>query len=191
MSRSFAYRLALIVCTFAAVLAITPAGAAAADRWSIVVSTAPTNPQDIWFAASGSNASGWLGGGNVCLVGPLAQGLGVGDHATIKLDVVSAGIFGVDGTPVAPGTYVAPAGTEFPARTFEMVVGRTFFVITRGFVVESNLPFLPKGTTTSLMLTFDTILGRTSQDVVAWTSTPAGFVPFLNEGVMMTNLRRR
>jgi hypothetical protein len=72
-----------------------------------------------------------------------------------------------------------------------MVVGRTFFVITQGFVVESNLPFLPKGTTTSLMLTFDTILGRTSQDVVAWTSTPAGFVPFLNEGVMMTNLRRR
>jgi hypothetical protein len=174
-----------------AVLALAPAtGAApAADRWSIVVTTAPTNPQDIWFAANGSNTSGWLGGGNVCLVWPLAQGLTKNDHATIKVDVESAGIFGVDGTPVAPGSYVAPAGTDYPARTFEVVPGQTFFVITQGQVIESNIAFLPKGATLRLMLTFDTIMGRATQEVAAWMATPSGFVPFLNEGPMMTNLR--
>src|SRR5688572_14040139 len=85
----------------------------AAPRWSVVVTTAPHSPQDVWFTATGNNVDGWHGGGCLCL-GPLAQGLGPGDHATVLIDVVDGGVFGVDGTPVLPGTYIAPGATFDP-----------------------------------------------------------------------------
>src|SRR5215207_4344352 len=75
-----------------------------APRWSVVLTTAPHWPQDVWFTGTGNNTDGWRGGGCLCL-GGLAQGLGPGDHATILIDVLEGGVYGVDGTPVPPGTY--------------------------------------------------------------------------------------
>ncbi|MCI0463221.1 MAG: hypothetical protein L0Z62_40255 [Gemmataceae bacterium] len=181
-----------------------PAQPASEPRWSIVLSTAPDHPQDIWFAAMGNNTVGWQGGGCICL-GPLAQGLGPGDHATILIEVLEAGLFGIDGLPVPPGTYFAPGipdpfgprdgpGEELPGRDFDMVVGCTFYVITRGYVVESNLDRfgIPKGITTLNMFTFDfdpTNLGWSDQLAVIWFDFGFGFFPFLDEGVLMTNVQ--
>src|SRR3954454_16285159 len=139
----------------ALVLAVLPAwstahaGPPTEPRWSVVLTTAPHHPQDVWFTATGNNTEGWVGGGCLCL-GPLAQGLGPGDHATILVEVIEAGVFGIDGTPVPPGTHFAPGipdplgprdgpGEELPGRNFDMVVGRTFYVITISDVVASNL----------------------------------------------------
>jgi hypothetical protein len=171
-------------------------------RWSLVVTTAPHHPQDVWFTATGNNTDGWHGGGCLC-IGPLAQGLGPGDHATILIDVVEAGVFGIDGTPVAPGTYIAPGvsvvrprtgpAEELSDREFEMEEGRTFYVIAESYIVESNIPELPPaGTTLSTMFTFDfdpTNLGRSENLAVIWADFGFGFFPFLNEGVLMTNVR--
>jgi len=171
-------------------------------RWSIALTTAPHHPQDVWFTATGNNADGWQGGGCLCL-GPLAQGLGPGDHATILIDVVEAGVFGIDGTPVEPGTYTAPGvsvvrprtgpGEELSDQEFEMVVGGTFYVIVEAYIVESNIAELPPaGSTLSSMFTFDfdpTNLGRSENLAVNWFDFGGGFFPFLNEGVLMTNVR--
>jgi hypothetical protein len=165
-----------------------PASAASTDRWSIVISTARQLPQDVWIAANGNNTVGWRGGGVVCL-GPLAQGFAPGDHATIQERVVAAGVLGIDGTPVPPGDYVAP-GIELPDREFDVVAGKTFFVILSGKVVESNIPGIAVGSTSRIMFTFDMALGRNDVPVVAWFGTPTGFFPFLNEGIMMVNLTR-
>jgi hypothetical protein len=182
-----------------------PAGALTEPRWSVVLSTAPHHPQDVWFAASGNNTVGWNGGGCLCL-GPLAQGLGPGDHATILVDVLEAGVFGIDGLPVPPGTYFAPGipvpfgprngpGEELPGRTFDMVVGRTFYMILEGYIVESNLDRfgLPAGLVVRSMFTFDldpNNLGRSDQLSVNWFDFGFGFFPFLDEGVLMTNVQR-
>ena len=192
----------------AAALTAPPARTATSDapptapRWSVVLTTAPHSPQDVWFTATGNNADGWRGGGCLC-IGPLAQGLGPGDHATILIDVVDGGVFGVDGTPVEPGTYVAPGATidpdapsgpgeELPDREFKMTVGRTFYVIVDAVVVESNIPGLPAGATFRSMFTFDfdpDNLARTENLSVNWVDFGFGFFPFLNEGVLMTNVR--
>src|SRR4051812_45521688 len=107
--RPFALLLAAFcVLAFAALIPLSPARAATsaaratAPRWSVVLSTAPHAPQDVWFVTEGNNDGGWRGGGCLCL-GPLAQGLGAGDHITFLIDVVEGGVFGVDGTPVPPG----------------------------------------------------------------------------------------
>jgi hypothetical protein len=154
------------------------------------VSTTPGLPQDVWFAGQGSNATAWKGGGVVCL-GHLAQGFPVGLHATIKVDVVQAGIIGPDGFPVDPGPYVAP-GIELPDLAFEVVEGGTFYVILETFIVNSNIPGLTSGDTGRIMFTFDFDgqLGRVDRVLVAWMDIAGEFVPFLNEGVMMTNVRR-
>ena len=161
-------------------------------------------PQDVWFTATGNNADGWNGGGCLCL-GGLAQGLGPGDHATILIDVVEGGVFGVDGTPVPAGTYTAPGatifrdltgpGAELEDREFDMTPGRTFYVIVNAYIVESNIPELPPaGTMLTSMFTWDfdpDDLGRTENLAVNWFDIPGlGFFPFLNEGVLMTNVRR-
>lgn len=168
----------------------TPTGSPPADRWALVVSTTPGLPQDVWFAGQGSNATAWKGGGVVCL-GHLAQGFPVGLHATIKVDVVQAGIIGPDGFPVDPGPYVAP-GIELPDLAFEVVEGGTFYVILETFIVNSNIPGLTSGDTGRIMFTFDFDgqLGRVDRVLVAWMDIAGEFVPFLNEGVMMTNVRR-
>src|SRR3954469_25180115 len=92
------------------------AGRPAAPRWSVVLTTAPHAPQDVWFTGQGNNTDGWQGGGCLCL-GGLAQGLGPGDHASILIDVVECGVFGVDGTPVPAGTYIAPGPSVIRPRT--------------------------------------------------------------------------
>jgi len=193
--RAFATRQILLGSLVASLASVAmPAGSAAAPpgggRWSIVVSTAPKLPQDVWFAGVGSNQSGWNGGGVICL-GVLAQGIPDGLHATLKVDIVAAGVVGPDGFPVEPGDYVAP-GSELPDRPFTVEEGGTFYVILETYVVNSNIPFLPAGQTGQLMFTFDYdgTLGRADHQVVAWMDTGGEFVPFLNEGVMMTNIRR-
>ncbi len=188
---------------FAAVCSAN-ADSPSAPRWSVVVSTAPHNPQDVWFTTGGNNTDGWRGGGCIC-VGPLAQGLGPGDHATGLIDIFEGGIIGVDGMPVEPGTYFAPGipfplgpkngpGAELPGRDFEVVSGRTFYVAGTNFIVESNLADLglPKGAVVPVMFTFNLDeLGRSEQLAVIWADFGGGFVPFLDEGLLMTNVRFR
>ena len=113
--------------------------------------------------------------------------------------------FGVDGMPVPPGTYFAPGipspfgpkdgpGEELPGREFEMVVGETFYLIMEGYVVESSLDRfgIPQGFRTTFMFTFDfDDLGRSDQLAVNWSDFGFGFFPFLDEGVLMTNVRLR
>jgi len=206
--RPFALVLAAVgvVLVLAALISLSPArgaGPATAPRWSVVVTTAPHAPQDVWFTATGNNDDGWRGGGCLCL-GGLAQGLGPTDHATVLIEVVEGGVFGVDGTPVDPGTYIAPGptvirdrtgpGAELEDRVFEMEEGRTFYVIVNAYIVESNIPELPPaGTMLSSMFTWDfdpDQLGRTENLSVNWFDFGFGFFPFLNEGVLMTNVRQ-
>lgn len=171
-------------------------------RWSVVVSTAPQTPQDVWFTTGGNNTDGWHGGGCIC-VGPLAQGLGPGDHATGLIDIFEGGIIGVDGMPVEPGIYFAPGipfplgpkngpGAELPGRNFEVVAGQTFYVAGTNAIVESNLDALglPKGAVVPVMFTFNLDgLGRSEQQAVIWADFGFGFMPFLDEGLLMTNVR--
>lgn len=185
------------------------AGPAVADpptepRWSVVLSTAPHHPQDVWFTATGNNVDGWHSGGCIC-IGPLAQGLGPGDHATALIDIVEGGVVGIDGLPVPPGTYFAPGipeplgpkdgpGAELPGRDFDVTVGETFYVLGFMEIVESNLDRfgLPRGAVVPVMFTFDfdpENLGRSEALAVIWTDVGIGFMPFLNEGLLMTNVR--
>jgi hypothetical protein len=193
-------------------LARVSAGAPTAPVWSLVITTAPGLPQDVWFTAKGNNTDGWNGGGVLCL-GLLAQGLGPTQHATVDADVVWAGIYGVDGTPVDPGTYTLPGGQLLtdgrtgPAellgpRDYTLTPGKTFFMVFDAYVVESNLADLgiPQGLTVKFMFTFDFdptdpgSYGNRQRYVANWvdfTGTGLFFVPFLNEGVLMTNIRLR
>jgi hypothetical protein len=181
-----------------------------APVWSIVIQTAPQLPQDVWLTGKGNNTDGWTSGGVLCL-GILAQGIGVTQHATVDADVVSAGIYGVDGMPVPPGTYTLPGGTLMtdgrtgPAellgpRDYTLTPGKTFFVIFDAYVINSNIGLLPKGTSTKFMFTFDfdpddpDSYGYNVNYVANWadfTGTGDFFVPFLNEGLLMTNVRLR
>jgi hypothetical protein len=213
MNRSISRRPFALVLVAVGVVLVLPAlilsspaqdaGPATAPRWSVVVTTAPHAPQDVWFTATGNNDDGWHGGGCLCL-GGLAQGLGPTDHATVLIDVVEGGVFGVDGTPVDPGMYTAPGatvirdrtgpGAELEDREFAMLEGRTFYVIVNAYIVESNIPELPPaGTMLSSMFTWDfdpDQLGRTENLSVNWFDFGEGFFPFLNEGVLMTNVRQ-
>src|SRR5688500_1374414 len=69
-----------------------------APKWTVVLSTAPGLPQDVWVVGNGNNQDGWHGGGCLCL-GPLAQGAGVTMHATVLTYAVWGGVYGLDGTP--------------------------------------------------------------------------------------------
>src|SRR6266571_177349 len=79
------------------ILATLPASAQAPGGkwtepvWKFVISTAPGLPQDVWVVGMGNNADGWMSAGVFCL-GPLAQGFGPTQHATVDTDVVEAGI---------------------------------------------------------------------------------------------------
>ncbi len=156
-------------------------------RWSVVLTTAAGLPQDVWIAGHGNNTEGWTGGGSICL-GVLAQGIDVGQHVLLVTDVIEAGVVGEDGAPVEPGTYLAPS-EELGDREFEVVDGVTFYLMIRTTVKNSNVPGFEVGDESVLMFTFNTVMGRTEQLVVAWAETPTGFLPFLNEGLMATNLR--
>jgi len=117
-----------------------------APVWSVTLQTAPGLPQDIWVTGQGNNQDGWHGGGCLCL-GPLAQGAGVTMHATVLTDPVGGGVYGLNGTPVAPGTYTLPGGqlltdgrtgpAEIVApREYTIAPGKTFFVAFDAYVVE-------------------------------------------------------
>jgi len=183
-----------------------------APVWSVTLQTAPGLPQDIWVTGQGNNQDGWHGGGCLCL-GPLAQGAGVTMHATVLTDPVGGGVYGVDGMPVPPGPYTLPggqlltAGRTGPAeivepREYTIAHGKTFFVVFDAYVVESNLAPLgfPKGLTLKSMYTFDfdpsdpDEYGYKVRNVALWadfTGTGNFFFPFLNEGLLMTNVRLR
>jgi len=181
-----------------------------APVWSIVITTAPGLPQDVWVTGQGNNQDGWHGGGCLCL-GPLAQGAGVTMHATVLTDFVLAGVYGVDGAPVPPGIYTLPGGQLLtdgrtgPAEIvgpldYTIAPGKTFFVVFDAYVTESNLDAfgIPKGLHTRFLFTFDfdpndpNSYGNRQRNVANWLEIPGfGFVPFLNEGVLMTNVRLR
>ena len=195
---------ALIVVTFSSSVAL-----AASQDWLFVISTAPGLPQDVWVVGRGNNLDGWHGDGVFCL-GPLAQGFGPGQHATVDADVIEAGIYGIDGTPVPPGTYTLPGGVLLttgptgPAellgpRDYTLTPGKTFYIIFESRIRESDIPLAPKGLTLRFMFTFDfdpddpSSYGNADRNIANWidfTNTGLGFFPFLNEGVMMTNIRR-
>ena len=205
--------LTLMVAVVAALAALTvPSRVSAqgptAPVWSIQIQTAPGLPQDVWVTGQGNNQDGWHGGGCLCL-GPLAQGAGVTMHATVLTDFVSAGIYGVDGEPVAADTYTLPGGQLLtdgrtgPAeiveqRDYTIAPGKTFFVVFDAYVVESNLDAfgIPKGLNTRFLFTFDfdpndpDSYGNRQRNVANFLEIPGiGFIPFLNEGLLMTNVR--
>jgi hypothetical protein len=78
-----------------------------APVWSLVVTRAPGCRKTFGSPRTATTRMDGRRGGCLCL-GPLAQGLGPTQHATVLVDVYSAGIFGIDGTPDAPGTYNSP-----------------------------------------------------------------------------------
>src|SRR5262249_26776907 len=128
--------------------------------------------------------------------------------ATIDVDIVEAGIYGVDGTPVPPGTYTLPGGTLFtcgrtgPAelwgpKDYTLTPGKTYFIIFDARVVESDIDIAPKDFILKFMFTFDFdaddvgSYGNTQRYIANWidfTGTGLFFFPFLNEGIMMTNI---
>src|SRR5262249_42465140 len=129
------------VLNFATFLApgFVSAGRSTAPVWKIVIGTAPGLEQDVWVTGMGNKLDGWISAGVLC-IGPLAQGFGPTQHATLDADIVAAGIFGIDGTPVPPGTYTLPGGTVstsgptgpaqlWPPRDFTLTPGKTFFII--------------------------------------------------------------
>jgi hypothetical protein len=180
--------LVLAVAALGVALATATADGPTAPRWHVAVSTAPQNPQDVWFAGTGSNTDGWSSGGSICL-NQLAQGIPNGEQTTFLLDIVEGGIFGEDGVPVDPGTYTFP-GVELPGVDYDVTVGTTFYVIVDAYVVQSKLPMFPEGETFTLMYMWDYVPGRADRNVVLWLYVDVvGFVPFLNEGTMMTNVQ--
>jgi len=182
-------RLALLVGALAALglpLEVN-AGPPAARRWSVEVSTAPHLPQDVWFAGMGNNTDGWRGGGSIC-INQLAQGFGPGEDLTFLTDPVEGGIFGVDGTPVPAGTYTFP-GSELPAFDYTVKPGQTFYIILEAYIVQSKLPGFNVGDTVGLMFMWDFAPGRTDRHMVLWVDFGFGFFPFLNEGILMANVR--
>jgi hypothetical protein len=181
----------------------------AAPAWTLVITTAPQLPQDVWIAANGSNDGGWQTGGSVCLgilsnAGGPTDPAGVfapGDHATLKPTIVEAGVFGVDGAPVSAGDYVAPpAGPGRSPRPFTLSPGGSFYVVFDGYVVNTSeppaFPF-PQGSTLRFMFTFDWAgEGRQIVPFVLWVGVPAGngtysYFPFLDEGDLMENAKSR
>jgi hypothetical protein len=82
-------------------------------------------------------------------------------------------------------------------RDYTLTVGKTFFIIFEVRVVESDLPIAPKGLTLLGMFTFDfdpddpASYGNTQRYIANWLdfTTTGDFFPFLNEGLMMTNVR--
>ena len=173
------------------VLAMPPAPATAdrptMERWSVEVSTAPHLPQDVWFAGMGNNVDGWQGGGSICL-NHLAQGFEGGEQVTLLLDIIEGGIFGEDGSPVPTGTYTFP-GIELPDLDYTVTIGQTYYVILDAYIVQSKLPDFEVGNTVGLMFMWDVASGRTDRQMVLWADFGFGFFPFLNEGVLMANVR--
>jgi hypothetical protein len=153
----------------------------------VVLSTAPHLPQDVWFGGSGNNEDGWNSGGSICL-NQLAQGLPNGEQLTSVVKIVEAGIYGVDGAPVPEGTYTFP-GITLPDYDYTVTEGVTFYVVLDNYIVFSKIPEIPKGSRLLSLWMWDYQPGRNNVQVVQWIDFGFGFVPMLNEGVMMANTR--
>ena len=158
-----------------------------APRWHVVVSTSPQIPQDVWFAGQGNNTDGWTSGGSICL-NQLAQGFPNGEQVTMLLDIVEGGIIGQDGSPVQPGPYFFPGITE-PDFDYTVTNGTSFYVMLDAYVVHSRLSTFPEGATFTFMFMWDFAPGRSDRHLVLWLFDGAEFQPFLNEGIMMANVR--
>jgi len=179
--------LAVVVASLALPLTPVAADPPTAPRWHVVVSTSPQIPQDVWFAGKGNNADGWTSGGSICL-NQLAQGFPNGEQVTMLLDIVEGGIIGEDGLPVLPGTYRFPGITE-PTFDYDVTSGTSFYVVLDAYVVHSSLPAFPQGESFTFMFMWDFDSGRSDRHVVLWLFVEDEFVPFLNEGTMMANVR--
>jgi hypothetical protein len=99
---------------------------------------------------------------------------------------------------------VGPDGRTGPAellgpRDYTLTPGKTFFMIFDAEVINSNIGLLPKGFKTKFMFTFDfdpndpDSYGNRQRYVANWADFfgTGNFSPFLNEGVLMTNVRLR
>lgn len=180
-------RLGAVLAVALAAVSPAPADPPTAGWWSVAVSTAPHLPQDVWFAGVGNNADGWRGGGSICL-NQLAQGFPNGEQLTLLVDVVAGGLFGADGAPVPAGTYTFP-GIELPPVGYEVAAGETFYVALDVYVVQSKLPDFEVGDTFRFMFMWDYEPGLSDPAMVLWIDFGFGFVPFLNEGELMANVR--
>jgi hypothetical protein len=189
--------------------AANAAGPYTESVWSLTIQGAPVTPhsdyvpqaQDVWVSGNGNNTDGWNSGGSLCL-GILAEPpyFQLGDEVTLLTTIVEGGIYGVDGVPVPTGSYEAPS-YQFGTYAYTMTPGQKFYVIFDAYIVESTLdpshPFydlLHKGNTLRFMFTWDHVEGRAIHVIVNWLGVPIGggafvYVPFLNEGPMMTNVR--
>lgn len=156
-------------------------------RWSVEVTTAPHLPQDVWFAGMGNNSDGWNGGGSICL-NQLAQGFPPGEQVTALVSIVEGGIYGIEGMPVPSGTYTFPGITE-PTIDYAVTPGVTFYVILDSYIVYSKLPLFPKGARFRSLWMWNYVEGRNDVNIVQWIDFGFGFIPLLNEGVMMANTR--
>ncbi|HJZ91414.1 MAG TPA: hypothetical protein VKE40_11115 [Gemmataceae bacterium] len=179
----------LALAVAALVLPLTPAVAnpPSAPRWHVVVSSSPHIPQDVWFAGMGNNTDRWTSGGSICL-NQLAQGFPNGEQVTMLLDIVEGGIIGQDGSPVQPGAYTFPGITE-PTFDYTVTSGTSFYVMLDAYVVQSSLSTFPQGATFTFMFMWDFDAGRSDRHVVLWLFDGDEFQPFLNEGIMMANVR--
>ena len=160
-----------------------------AGTWAVAISTAPQLPQDVWFAGRGNNTDGWESGGSIC-IGHLAQGFEVGQHIMLLTDIVEGGLIGVDGSPVEPGTYTFPS-EELGDVDYTVVNGRTFYVVLDIVIVNSNVPGFNVGDRFQFIYMFDYTAGRSTPNMFLWIDFGFGFIPFLNEGVMMSNIQFR
>ena len=86
------------------------------------------------------------------------------------------------------------------SRDYTLTPGGTFFIVFDAEVIESNIPQIPAGLAVKFLFTFDfdpddpASYGNRQRYVanfVDFTGTGHFFIPFLNEGVLMTNVRAR
>ncbi|HKY64003.1 MAG TPA: hypothetical protein VJR29_11335 [bacterium] len=167
--------------------------------WSIVVSAAPQNVQDVHLAGKGNNSDGWSGGGSAAVVGPLASCSQPGDSLTLLYTITEAGIYGEDGTPVPSGTYEFLSDYDrdgIPNLLTQTLGGADpfFYIMWQGYVVASNEPECfpaPVGATLNGMFTFPFPgEGRHLVNFGGWVDLGEGLAPLLNEGETMYNIRK-
>lgn len=179
--------LALLLTSWA--LLPLPVRAAGADRWSVMFTTAPGLPQDIWISGMGNNDVGWTGGGCFCL-GVLADNLPVGWHATGLTDILAGGVIGPDGFPVPTGTYTF-FDNDGHSADYTVAEGNTFYAFIETYVVESNIPIVPVGTVTHTLFVFDYQLGNNEAHIFSFSDLfGGGLVPFLDEGILKVILHK-
>lgn len=162
--------------------------AAGDGRWSVVFTTAPGIPQDIWITGMGNNAVGWNGGGCFC-IGVLADNIPFGEHATGLANITAGGVVGPDGFPVPTGTYTF-FDNEGNFADYTVTEGTTFYALIETEVVESNIDIVPVGTQTHTLFVFDYELGTHEAHIYSFSDLfGGGLQPFLDEGILKVVLK--